>query len=93
MKIRKKTYHLVDIGHPDHWRVWGEDVADKRKQYKIRTICSRCGKAIVGKFIVAMKKGHPNYLFHPRCFNDGSHEDGWHSNTPLEHDHNYRVKN
>ena len=71
MKISKPTFKIVEIGPPDQYTIWGEDVPEKRKRLNIKTICSRCRKQIDGKFIVAFKKGHRNYLFHPKCFDDG----------------------
>lgn len=70
MKVSKPTFKIVDIGPADQYMVWGEGVAEKRKTYGLKTICSRCQKQIDGEFIVAMKRGHPNYPFHVKCFDD-----------------------
>lgn len=68
MKISKKTYRIVDIGDPDQYEEFGQSVMDMRKRYGLKTICARCRKSIEGPFIVTIKKGHPNYLFHSDCF-------------------------
>ncbi len=70
MLIRVPTTKLKEIGPPDECAWMEQGVAEARIRMRASMDCDYCGEIITTRFILTLKKGHPNRFFHEDCLSE-----------------------
>ena len=65
MKVRVRGYVQKEVGQFD---VATDAPVEGRVRRGMKTICDACRKPVTeGRFVIALKKGQRNMIFHPSC--------------------------